>query len=282
MQISPHIHALRIPFRIPISPDISLERFVYAYLIYGKEICLIDSGVAPAAELILGYIRETGRTPEEIVMIVQTHAHPDHIGSTKAIQEASGCVIAAHPDEKAWIEDVQLQARERPVPGFQTLVGGSAPVGILLADNDHIDLGDGLSLGVIHTPGHSPGSISLLLGEDAALFSGDAIPAPGQIPIFSDLSASIRSMERLRKVPGIRIVLSSWDDPVSGSAVYGRMDEGLAYLEKIRVVVKAAAALTGTRDGLIITRTILRDLGLSESDMNPLVVRSVEAALREL
>jgi glyoxylase-like metal-dependent hydrolase (beta-lactamase superfamily II) len=243
-----------------------------------EEICLIDTGVAPAADLILGYIRNSGRKPEEISVIVQTHAHPDHIGCTKAIQEASGCVVAAHPDERAWIEDVQLQARERPVPGFHTLVGGSASVDLLLADGDHIDLGDCLSLGVIHTPGHSPGSISLLLEEDAALFAGDAIPLSGQIPIFSDLPASIRSLERLKKVPGIGILLSSWDDPVRGDTVYRRMDEGLAYLEKIRDVVKSAAAHKSTRDPLIITKTILGDLCLSESDMNPLVVRSIEAA----
>jgi len=64
MQVSPHVHALRIPFQIPIAPGVSLERFVYAYLIYGKEICLIDTGVATAADLILGYLRETGRSPE--------------------------------------------------------------------------------------------------------------------------------------------------------------------------------------------------------------------------
>lgn len=281
MQVSPHIHALRIPFQIPVAPGVSLERFVYSYLIYGKEICLVDAGVAPAADMILGYIRATGRRPEEITMIVQTHAHPDHIGSTRAIQEATGCIVAAHPDERAWIEDVQLQARERPVPGFHALVGGSARVNLPLSDGDRIDLGDDLTLDVILTPGHSPGSISLLLEEDAALFSGDAIPVPGQIPIFSDLSASTRSVERLKKVPGIRILLSSWDDPVGGDAVYGRMNEGLAYLEKIRAVVKAATAGTGTRDPLVITSTILGDLGLSESDTNSLVVRSIEAALRE-
>jgi hydroxyacylglutathione hydrolase len=58
MQVSPHVHAMRIPFRIQIAPGVSLERFVYAYLIYGNEICLIDTGVAPAADLILGYTRD--------------------------------------------------------------------------------------------------------------------------------------------------------------------------------------------------------------------------------
>jgi len=277
MQISPHIHALKIPFRILVAPGITLERFVYVYLIYGKEIILVDSGVSSAADLILGYIKQTGRKPEEITTIIQTHAHPDHIGSTKTIQEASGCVVAAHQDEKEWIEDIELQTRERPIPGFHSLVAGSARVDRMLADGDYIDLGDNLMLEVIHTPGHSPGSISLHLRSDAALFSGDTIPVPGQIPIFSDLTASVRSIMKLRKVPRIRFLLSSWDDPVEGDAVYNRMDEGLQYLKKIQALVMQ----TGSRDPVTVSMLIFKDLGLPESDLNPLVLRSIEAAMRE-
>ena len=276
MQISPHIHALKIPFRILVAPGITLERFVYVYLIYGKEIILVDNGVSSAADLILGYIKQTGRKPEEITTIIQTHAHPDHIGSTKTIQEASGCVVAAHQDEKEWIEDIELQARERPIPGFHSLVAGSARVDRILADGDYIDLGDGHMIEVIHTPGHSPGSISLFVSEDAALFSGDAIPVPGQIPIFSDLSASIRSIERLKRMPGIRLLLSSWDDPVQGNVVYNRMDDGVQYLKKIQVLVIQA----GSQNPVTVSKIIFEDLGLSANDINPLVLRSIEAAIR--
>ena len=57
--------------------------------------------------------------------MILTHAHPDHIGSAKAIEEATRCTVAAHENAKHWIEDVDLQFQERPVPGFHSLVGES-------------------------------------------------------------------------------------------------------------------------------------------------------------
>lgn len=46
MQVTKHVHAIKIPFQITNNLGITVDRFVYAYLIYGKKICLIDSGVA--------------------------------------------------------------------------------------------------------------------------------------------------------------------------------------------------------------------------------------------
>ena len=54
MQISPSIDAIRHSFKIPITPDSSIDRFVYSYLIYGETITLIDSGVAGGEEQIRG------------------------------------------------------------------------------------------------------------------------------------------------------------------------------------------------------------------------------------
>ena len=137
-----------------------------------EKICLIDSGVAGSEKIILDYLKATGRSPQEISRLILTHAHPDHIGAAAAIKRISGCTVAAHAAEKAWIEDVDLQAKERPVPGFRSLVGGSVQVDQTLQDGDVLHLESGLTLRVLHTPGHSPGSISLWLAEDGALFSG--------------------------------------------------------------------------------------------------------------
>ena len=119
MQIVPSIHALRHPFRIPIGPGIALDRFVYSYIVYGETITLIDTGVAGCEAQIFDSIRSTGRDPSEIALVILTHSHPDHIGAARAIQQATTCSIAAHPAERAWIEDVELQNRERPVPHIQ-------------------------------------------------------------------------------------------------------------------------------------------------------------------
>jgi glyoxylase-like metal-dependent hydrolase (beta-lactamase superfamily II) len=139
IQITPAIHALRHPFKIPVAPGIALDRFVYSYLLAGETITLIETGVAGCENTIFDYIRSIGRDADEISLIIFTHSHPDHIGAAKAIREVTGCSVMANPAEYTWIKDVELQNRERPVPGFSTLVGGSVTLDHELADGDVID-----------------------------------------------------------------------------------------------------------------------------------------------
>ena len=61
--------------------------------------------------------------------------------------------IFAHDGERAWIEDVDKQFRERPVPGFHDLVSGPVKVDSILAEGDILELEQGLALSVYHTPG---------------------------------------------------------------------------------------------------------------------------------
>jgi len=64
MQVTDHIHALKIPFRLSAGNGITIERFVNLFLIYGSEICLVDAGVAGSEEIVFKYLRETGRRPD--------------------------------------------------------------------------------------------------------------------------------------------------------------------------------------------------------------------------
>jgi len=270
MQITSHVHALRLPFRIPVAPGIVLDRFVNAFLIYGRTITLVDTGVAGCEREIFDYIRSTGRNPSEISLIIQTHAHPDHIGATQAVQKATGCTVAIHAAERQWIEDVSLQERERPVPGFSVLVGGPATVGRVLEDGDVLDL-DGdhcLDLVVFHTPGHSPGSVSLLLKSEGVLLSGDAVPVPGDLPVYDDVLASVQSIKRLDTLDGVSVLLSSWDEPRVGICAYQRMNEALAYLQKIHDAVIASAD-TGTPNPMELCRRTAKVLGLPPRRSHP-------------
>ena len=264
MQITDRIHALKIPFQITDPSGGKVPRFVYVYLIYGKRIFLIDSGVSSSEKIILEYLKSSGRHPEEISELILTHSHPDHIGAARAIKMISGCTIAAHAAEKSWIEDVDLQERERPVPGFKSLVAGSVHVDKTLQDEDLLDL-DGLHIHVMHTPGHSSGSICLWLPEEGALFSADAVPIPGGMPIYQDILASVRSIQRLRLIPGIKFLLSAWDEPRLNGEAYRIMDDGLEYLQSIHnAVLKVAggAAPDTGLDSMELCRRTLAELGL--------------------
>lgn len=278
MQITENIHALKIPFHVA-TPQGKIPRFVYVYLIYGEMICLIDSGVASSEALIFDYIRKTGKNPEDISLLVLTHSHPDHIGAAQAIKSASNCKTAAHAAERAWIEDVDIQARERPVPCFFSLVGGSVKVDLTLKDGDVLDLGKDLTLEAIHTPGHSKGSISLWLQEEKALFSADAVPIPGDLPIYEDILESAKSIKRLKALEGIEFLLSSWDDPRKAEHAYETMDEGLKYLQEIHKSVLKIAKNSRDLDPLELCRLVLKDLGMPETIANPLVAKSFQASI---
>ena len=281
MQITPTIHAIRHSFKIPIVPGVAIDRFVHSYIIYGEMITLIDTGVAGCEAPLFEYIRSTGRDPSEIALIILTHSHPDHIGAAAAIQRSTGCSVAAHPAERPWIEDVELQNRERPVPGFATLVGGSLLVDHELVDGDTIEPDETRAgeMLVFHTPGHSRGSISLFLHREGALFSGDAVPVAGEIPIFDDAVESVKSVKRLRGTAGIRVLLSSWDNPRTGDDPYQKMNGALEYLQKIQKTVLAVSR-DGITDPTELTRKTVSALGLPPEAVNPLLCRTFAAILR--
>lgn len=280
MQITEHIHSLKIPFYVTDPSGQRIPRFVYVHLIFGDGICLIDSGVASSEKIIGDYLEKIGRKPEEISLLVLTHSHPDHIGAAKAVKEMTGCTVAAYAAERSWIENVDLQSKERPVPGFKSLVGGSVKVDRLLQDREILDLGDGLKMQVIHTPGHSSGSITLWLPEESALFTADAVPIPGDMPIFDDIAASSQSIQRLRSIPGIDVLLSAWDEPRRGMEVNNALDRGLKYLQSIQDAVLKAADAGSLRDPMELCRRAVRVLGLPEAMANPLVARTFQAVLR--
>ncbi len=279
MQISDHVHALRIPFKVPLSPALSLDRFVYCYIVSGKNVCLVDTGVAGSEGMIFDHLNGLGHDPSEIRTIVQTHSHPDHIGSTKAIKGVSNCVVAIHNEERRWLEDIETQFAERPVPGFHDLVGGSVSVDRALDDMDRIELGDGLTLEVIHTPGHSSGSISLFIREEGVLITGDAVPLVGEMPVYEDAKASMRSVEKLLGIDGVKVLLGSWDAPRYGIEVRRILGDALAYLEEIDLKVKEIMARDQSISGTLLCRTVLDEMGMHQVPTLPLVARSFQSNL---
>jgi len=147
------------------------------------------------------------------------------------------CKVIAHNGEKEWIENVDKQFADRPVPGFHSLVGGSVIVERTVNEGDKIDLGDNLQLRVIHTPGHSKGSISLYLEPDQVLFVGDAVPITGDMPIYDDPLVSIESIKKLKIVNKVNVLLSSWDEPRTGSSIGTVLQDGVQYIQRLHNTV---------------------------------------------
>lgn len=275
MKITETIHALKHRFQIPVSPEMKVDRFVYSYIVFGKKgVYLVDSGVMASEKAIYDYIGRHGRSVADIKSLFLSHSHPDHVGSVKLIKEKSGCKLFAHAGEKDWIEDVQKQFAERPVPGFNTLVAGSARVDQVVADGDSIELEKNITLKVIYTPGHSNGSISLLFEKEGVLISGDCVLLPGQLPIYDNVMEGAASVRKLQGLSNVNVLLSAWDEPQEGASVRGKMDQSIGYLEKIHQTIHAIKDVRNL-DRVELCKQMVDIMGLPADAVNPLVIRSL-------
>ncbi len=127
-----------------------------------KEAVVIDPG--DDADDILKIIREKGFT---VKSIVNTHAHFDHVGANKALKDATGAELLLHEADAPVLAMASRQSRSF---GLNPVV--SPPADRYLKHGDVVTAGE-VSLKVLHTPGHSPGGISLL--EQGIVFTGDSL-----------------------------------------------------------------------------------------------------------
>ena len=137
---------------------------VFAYLVGDEksgEALVID----PAADTD-GIIAAAEKSKVSIQYIVNTHGHVDHIGGNEDMKKRTGATIVIHEDDA----DMLVSTPRAMLMMF----GGKAspPADRTVRDGDDIQVG-GLRLRVIHTPGHSPGSMVLLL--DGYAFTGDTL-----------------------------------------------------------------------------------------------------------
>jgi glyoxylase-like metal-dependent hydrolase (beta-lactamase superfamily II) len=227
------IHTLQVP-----NPFFEGRNRVYVIL--GDPVTLVDTGIATALAfeaLALGLAR-LGLSPGSVGRVILTHKHIDHIGSAWRFQEASGAEILIHESEleavaavdpdgqhfrdlvagrmREW--SVPADIRERPAgsAGLKWEIASAAPRA--LVDGQRIAMGDEV-LEVIHTPGHTVGSICLRYGR--YLFSGDHV-LPDISPNIGGgdmrhrglLGRYLDSLERIAQVAGdAEQVLPGHGDP---------------------------------------------------------------------
>ncbi len=130
-----------------------------------KQALIVDPG-GDAAK-ILAYLKQHDLTAR---YLIHTHAHFDHVGATKAVHEATGAEILLHPDDLFLYDDVQMQGRM-----FGMNLEPTRPIDRPLEDEMRLDFGQHHSV-VLHTPGHTPGSVCFHLNDsESHLFTGDTL-----------------------------------------------------------------------------------------------------------
>lgn len=225
----------QIKIEFNVTPEI--KRFVYVYLITTKTGCiLVDSGVYGSQDVIEKAIIESGHQPEEVKAVFLTHAHPDHIGTTHYFREKYGAKIYASEGERPWIEDIDLQFRERPIPNFYKLAGESTAVDCVVKDGEEISICDDILVQVIGTPGHSVDEISYRIGN--AVFIGDAVPVRGDIPILVHLENSKKSLATLERLKNVQTFYPAWDQTYSTEIMGHKIKDAGELLEELEKTVR--------------------------------------------
>jgi hydroxyacylglutathione hydrolase len=178
------------------------------YLIRDKGIVLVDAGVPGRIKKFNKKLKEFSIEPEDVKAIIITHCHWDHVGCLKELRELTGAKVLVHQNEKDQLEKGELKippgvTRWGRFMGF-LLKGMGRKISTAPNKVDVVIGDEGLSLEeygipgeIIFTPGHSLGSISVVLDSGEA-FVGDSamnkfpLTTRPNLPIFAEDQAALK------------------------------------------------------------------------------------------
>jgi glyoxylase-like metal-dependent hydrolase (beta-lactamase superfamily II) len=220
-----------------------------AVIVSGGEAMIIDSGFRTLPGYPSGPLDRIceilDRPGLRVRYLVQTHWHMDHVGNSRYLRERYGAEVVCHEIEKPAVEDPFIASRPEYLESFggdleeiAADLGLSGPEDLLtpeeivrkhwnfpvkvdrvVADGDRLPLGD-LEIEVIHTPGHSPGHISLYNPTTNSLYLGDVwfFPAPCHYWPAGNADDHMNSIERCLEVgaeylyPGHHLPRAGFED----------------------------------------------------------------------
>jgi len=208
MEIAPGVHQVRM-----LGAD--------AFLLAEEELTLIDAGMVGSRRALERCLRGIGRSIGELRRIVLTHGHPDHIGGlAELVRDRDDVEVLIHPDDLAGLRLSLRQAIASGPEGstrrgrlIQYLTRAPADANPI-TDAEIIPVLGGLR--VVHTAGHTPGSVCLYAARHRLLFTGDVLQViRGRLTYASSLfshdhAAAVASVKRLAELDVDTIALSHY------------------------------------------------------------------------
>ena len=172
------------------------------FLITEPELTLIDAGLPGSRWPLERYLGRIGRSMSELRRIVCTHGHPDHIGGVREMTADTDAEVMMHPADIAGLNVTLREAwsardRGKLIAWFTRGPHAATP----LHDGEVLPVLGGLQ--VIHTPGHTPGTVCLYAPRHRILFTGDVLQVKkGKVSFAhryfsSDYELACASVERL-------------------------------------------------------------------------------------
>lgn len=196
-----------------VAPDVfqvSVMGVAVTVVMDGDRAVVLDAGLRITPPRVLALLEAKGLRPQQVSHILVSHYHPDHTGGLCRLQQATGALVGAHPSEAPVIAGREpfpnpFAPPLRALGGLARVVAPvPARVDLLLPDGAWVDAAGGIR--VIHTPGHTPGSVCFHLPHRGVLFVGDALQGWfGRIDLPSrlfttDMAAARASVRRLAQV----------------------------------------------------------------------------------
>lgn len=266
MKIHEHlpIYRITLPTPFPVGP-------VNLYLITEPELTLIDCGprTSKARDLLDAELASLGVAAEQLKKIILTHSHQDHYGLAEELSRRSGAPIYASviehpmlrhdPDVRLFYERIMVEAGTPPEQLsrmdklFQILEGVSEAIPNCrdIYELPHLSCGDA-QMSFVHTPGHTPGSISFWEPKNRLLLGGDTVieritPNPFSAPDaeaphgrFRSLAAYWRTFREIEKL-NTAIIHAGHNNPVTDFPAYHRWSWQL-HESRQGVILKAIAS----------------------------------------
>lgn len=223
-----------LPLVIPVP-----LRLTSAFIVKDRGVLLIDTGNPGDEGPILSAMRRAGIRPDDVSLILITHCHPDHYGSADAIRNLTGAPVAVH--------EADAGAVRRGFDGLLFPAGivsrliGFATGRMTVLDSGGVDpdiviegtadlAAFGIRGKVVPTPGHTPGSVSVLIAGGTAVV-GDLLSAlfPGgrpRLPLRMDDTAAARRSLRTLLAFGPERIYAAHGGPWTGTEVWRRFGAG--------------------------------------------------------
>ena len=194
--------------KIPVLGD----HLVNTFLLIGRRPVLVDCGMPSSGDRIWNGVVAAGVDPTDLEMIIVTHGHVDHFGAAAELQTRSGVPVAAHEADLATYQAGHSDRTKRqPIGVFGHLFTRTPPPNEvtrplqpdLLLTGEYGLKEHGIDGRIIHTPGHTPGSVSVLL-DQGDLIAGDMLTGgflgllqyrPSNPPFHDDPDRALDSLQ---------------------------------------------------------------------------------------